>query len=311
MKNFILAMTGVMVIGLVIASFFYQNHSKTLSMPWYTAIEEQAAQQEQTEEPVQQLYAEHTIDYSLQNDQLNITFDKGKNWINVPIDKDKLFAGDYNGSEQELIDDSYILTKNRVAFLYSEGANWESQKIILTYSLDQGKTWEDSVVTDPYPSIRFRKVAFLNDDFGYVVISGGRTMSQEGSSVFLTHDGGKSWNKTNGPDTTRLIADGGFVDQDTGFLSFGTINPEDPDVYVTQDAGNSWEKATFNVPEKYDLIFVSAEVPMKEGDHLAVLVNQGPNGDYLGGKVKGKFISKDNGQTWDFSEEVESNETDE
>ncbi|NRG48323.1 oxidoreductase, partial [Bacillus sp. CRN 9] len=50
------------------------------------------------------------------------------------------------------------------------------------------------------------------------------------------------------------------------------------------------------------------EIPFKEGDHLAVLVNQGPNGDYDGGKVKGKFTSEDNGKTWDFAEEVKLNE---
>ncbi|MEN1969442.1 oxidoreductase [Lentibacillus sp. N15] len=311
MKKLILIIASVMMISLIIASFFYQNHNNTLSMPRYVELEKQIAQHEQAQEPEQTLYAQHTIDYSLQNDQLNITFDKGKNWINVPIDKDKLFAGDYNGSEQELIEDSYVLTKNRVAFLYSEGENWEHQKIIITYSLDQGKTWQDSVVTDPYPSIRFRKVDFLDDDFGYAIISGDRTMSQEGSSVFLTHDGGKDWEKANGPDTTRLLADGGFIDQKTGFLSYGTINPEAPDLYVTQNAGDSWEKATFHMPKKYDVVFVSAEVPVKEGNHLVVLVNQGPNGDYLGGEVKGKFISDDHGRTWDFEKEVEPNETDE
>src|SRR5699024_7437302 len=88
------------------------------------------------------------------------------------------------------------------------------------------------------------------------------------------------------------------------FLSYGTINPEEPDLYVTQDAGESWERAKVDVPEKYDAIFVSAEVPVKEDDHLTILLNQGPNGDYEGGDVKGKFISDDNGKTWQFSEEV-------
>jgi hypothetical protein len=52
-----------------------------------------------------------------------------------------------------------------------------------------------------------------------------------------------------------------------------------------------------------------AEVPFQEDDHLTVLINQGPNGDYLGGKVKGKFISSDNGKTWAFSMEVLPNES--
>lgn len=68
-------------------------------------------------------YAENEIDYSLQNDELQITFDNGKNWTRVPIEKETLFNGEYNGSEQELIEGSYILTENRAAFLYSEYVN--------------------------------------------------------------------------------------------------------------------------------------------------------------------------------------------
>lgn len=129
-------------------------------------------------------------------------------------------------------------------------------------------------------------------------------MSQEYSTAFLTYDGGETWEATADPPTTRLIANGGFIDETTGFLSYGTINPEEPDFYVTQDGGSTWDKAIFNIPEKYDKIFAQAEVPVKEENHLAILVNQGHNGDYQGGRVKGKFISKDNGLTWDFSMEV-------
>jgi hypothetical protein len=108
---------------------------------------------------------------------------------------------------------------------------------------------------------------------------------------------------------TRLIKDGGFVDEHTGFLSSGFINPEEPDLYVTQDGGDSWVSASIPIPDQYNKIFVTAELPFKEEDHLAVLINQGPNGDYRGGKVKGKFLSKDNGLTWEFSAEVQANET--
>lgn len=159
MKNVMLVLAGIMMISLIIATFLYQNHSKTIALPSSIVLEEQI-QQEKTENPEQTLLAEDTIDYSLQNDELNITFDKGENWTQVPIEKDKLFA----------------------------------------------------------------------------------------------------------------------------------------DVYV---------------PKKYEKIFVSAETPVKEADHLAVLLNQGPNGDYQGGEVKGKFISGDNGKTWEFSEEAKPNETNE
>lgn len=315
MKYFIFGTAGVITIALILGMFFYQKDEKNTSQLLNRKSENNLIQNEQKEDLTTdkelELYAEKKIDYSLENDQLNITFDKGVNWIQVPVEKDKLFNGEYRGNKQTLIDNSFVLTKDRVAFLYQDIEKLDEKKVSLIYSLNKGKTWEEAVIVEPFPSIRFRKVDFLNDDFGYVIISGDRTMSQEFSTVFLTHDGGETWEETGNSEETRLISDGGFIDENTGFLSFGTINPEEPEVYVTHDAGETWDQAVFHIPTKYDKIFVSAEIPVKEDDHLTVFVNQGPNGDYKGGKVKGKFVSKDNGETWDFAMEVEPNETEE
>lgn len=292
-----------MVSLLIIALVYFQNSFE----PGQLQKGQIADTQDNRKEQVQ--FTNGTIDYSLQNDQLKITFDKGITWKTVPIAKDQLFEGEYGGNNQELIENSYILSKNRIAFLYSDGPDWFAKKIILKYSLDQGDHWQEAVVTEQYPSLRFRKVDFLNENFGYVILTGDRTVSQEISNVFVTHDGGKSWKETNPTNVTRLIKDGGFVDEHTGFLSSGFINPEEPDLYVTQDGGDTWVSASIQIPDQYNKIFVTAELPFKEEDHLAVLINQGPNGDYRGGKVKGKFLSKDNGMTWEFSTEVQTNET--
>jgi hypothetical protein len=305
MKNIIIGTIFIMIC-ITVATFFFEMHPELTTPGMNQPIEEHEAKESEPLQtsPLLPIYEEESIGYSLQNDQLQITFNKGSDWILVPVEKEKLFAGEYNGNEQELIENSYILTKNRAAFLYSEG-----NSIKLKYSLNQGETWEDSVVTAQYPPIRFRNVEFLNESFGYVIISGDRTMSQEWTTVYITNDGGKQWKETTHSGVTRLIYDGGFVDEKTGFLSFGILNPVEPDLYVTQNGGNSWSKATVSIPEKYHEIFVMAEVPFQEDDHLTVLINQGPNGDYLGGKVKGKFISSDNGKTWAFSMEVLPNES--
>ena len=300
MKNlFIGVAAGFIVIGLIIVFISYQSNVNSLPI----AVSQNQVLQKEMVEQQQLPVAQHTIDYTLLNNQLQMTFNKGKEWIEVPIASEKLFGGEFNGNRLALIEDSYILTKKRVAFLYTDGNNSEGNRIALMYTLDQGKTWKDATVTEQYPAMRFRKVHFLSDAFGYIVVSGGRTMSEELSSIFLTYDGGKSWREINRPDNTRLISDGGFIDKETGFLSFGTINPQEPDFYVTQNAGDSWRKAKIDMPVKYKGIFVTAEIPFQETDHLAVLINQGPNGDYLGGGVKGKFISKDNGLTWGFEKE--------
>src|SRR5699024_7907954 len=99
-------------------------------------------------------------------------------------------------------------------------------------------------------------------------------MSQESSHVFLTHDGGKNWEETHNSGVTRLISDGGFVDESTGFLSFGTINPEKPNLYVTEDGGMNWNESTYHFLKMNQQIFVSSDTLVKEDGHMAVFVNQ-------------------------------------
>lgn len=311
MKPFILSGSILILAGLIAATVIFHQNSREITYPQLgqagnvqdNQVSDSEPEGPQTEQ-LQPVNRNEAITYTLQNNELKISFNNGNDWISVPVEKDELFGGEYNGNKQELIENSYILREDLAAFLYADGDNWESQRIILVYTRNKGQSWAESVVIEPYPGIRFRKIDFLNENFGYVIISGGRSMSQEGSSVFLTDDGGQSWKETNSSGVTRLISDGGFIDEKTGFLSFGTINPEEPDLHVTQDGGNTWTKAIVNVPEEYQQIFVAAETPVIEDDHLTVLVNQGPNGDYEGGLVKGKFISEDNGKTWEFLMEV-------
>ncbi|NBJ69939.1 MULTISPECIES: oxidoreductase [Clostridia] len=309
MKTILSGISALMLIGLIIATVIYQQTLSKASLIDDHDTEEGKATDEtdlqEDENPTDSLVANETVDYAIENEQLFVTYNKGIDWIHVPIEKHLLFAGDYNGREDELIPQSYILSKERTVFLHPKG----ERSVGITYSLNKGKSWQTSVIVENYPAIRFRKVAFLNDDFGYTILSGSRTMSQEASSVYLTFDGGKSWRQVSRPNTARMIANGGFIDESTGFLSYGTINPEAPELYVTKDTAQTWKQAKVHVPDKYKLHFVTAETPKKVGDHLIMLVQQGPNGDYKGGKVKGKFKSTDGGETWKFVSEVESVET--
>lgn len=308
MKKILLIISSMMVIILVIGTVIYYSNNNEEQLNDASSTEQSSSKTEQPQSEDLQPNNNNPVTYSLQNNELNISHNYGEDWITVPIETDLLFEGEYDGGEQELIEDSYVLTEDRAAFLYSKGPDWDEKRIILTYSLDQGDTWEETVVTDQATSMRFRKIDFLNDTFGYIIFSGGRTMSEEGVRIFITENGGDNWDETNNLGVTRLISDGGFIDETTGFLSFGTSDPSEPNMHVTQNAGDTWEQSIFNMPEKYDDIFVLAEVPRKENNHLIVLVNQGPHGDYKGGKIKGQFISEDNGKTWTFEKEVQPDE---
>lgn len=243
--------------------------------------------------------SQNQIDVLVKGETLYVTYDSGENWAEVPERLEKIQFGEYTPSyDNELMENSYFFTKEKTSFLY------EDLGLKLLQTVDQGKTWQRYEISQENAGIRFRKIDFLSKDFGYVIYSGGRVARQEGTVAYLTHDGGKTWKETASTNQTSLVQTGGFIDENTGFLSFGAT----PKLQVTKDGGASWKAATIQVPEKYKAIFLVAEMPSKSGNQLEVLLNQGEVGDYKGGLVKGKFISKDNGENWVFDREVEADE---
>lgn len=303
MKKIAIGLSVIMISSLTIGLLMQQE--AVTSLPEQTETEKLEEQVQLTEDQDPLLpVTDQEVDYKINEDEFLVTFDQGENWMDVPIESQSLFNGEYSGSYEELINNSYMLTKQKAIFLYAiQEDNGLSIRTIS--STDQGHSWQDTLVTDSIPYIRYRKMELVNDTFGYLIFTGDRTMSSEMPYVYLTYDGGISWTSVGIPDSLRLVADGGFVDETTGFLSYGIINPDAPDFYVTNDAGNSWTKAEIQVPDEYKEIFVQAESPFILDDQLLLHVNQGPNGDYLGGLIKGEFSSKDNGLTWEFNREVE------
>jgi hypothetical protein len=239
--------------------------------------------------------------YDIVDDTLNVTYNNGETWIEVPVNLEELFEGDYNGATKELIDGSYVISPERTAFVI--GGN-ETVRVLLTKN--QGSTWEEVFITDELPGVRLRFLGFTSEENGYLILTGYRTMSSEGHLVFKTNDGGQTWYKTESvTETLSLITDAGFINNDIGFISFGSFNwegqPPRPWLYRTGDGGNTWEEVAIPIPDEYKGYFTEAEVPVFNGDEGTLLVNQGPNGDYLGGNVLAKFTSKDGGKTWTFA----------
>lgn len=306
MKKFAIGLSVFMMSGLTVGLFMEQKAMTSLPKQTQTEKLEEQVQLTEDQDPILPV-TDQEVDYTINEDEFLLTFDQGENWTEVPIEAHSLFNGEYSGSYEELINNSYMLTKQKAIFMYAVHED-NGLSVRTISSTDQGQSWQDSLVTDSIPYLRYRKMELVNDTFGYLIFTGDKTMSSEMTYIYLTYDGGVSWTSVDIPDTLRLVADGGFVDESTGFVSYGIINPDAPDFYVTNDAGSSWIEADIRVPEEYEAIFVQAEMPFLKNDQLLLHLNQGPNGDYLGGLVKGEFSSNDNGLTWEFNREVDPDE---
>lgn len=241
--------------------------------------------------------------------QLKLTYDSWKHQIILPYPLDDFFGGEYSGDKQALIAGSYILTPERTGFIRTEYASEGSptQNVYYTYTENQGNTWKNVALAEQTAAVRFRKLTFGQDGFGYIFLSGGRVMGQEGYLSYVTQDGGKTWQeKQVAKGISRLLTDACYLNENVGFMSFGGVTPTEPSLYVTTDGGNTWLEAAFEMPDEWKKVFVVAEAPHLEDGKLKVMVNQGPMGDYKGGTVKGVFTSEDNGMTWTYVSEIDS-----
>ncbi|GGH84707.1 hypothetical protein JOD43_003125 [Pullulanibacillus pueri] len=235
--------------------------------------------------------------YMIDQGKLELTYDYGEHWIIAPVAVDDLFKGDYSGPKDTLIEGSYVLTPERTAFVVGSGTD-----LTLLVSTDKGGTWHNYPIQSPIQGIRLRLLGFTSKDNGYLILTGDRTMTVEGHVVLKTHDGGKTWRKIGGPPVDYLATDGGFIDDQRGFMSFGSRGtPAHPIFYRTTNGGKDWTEVQVPIPAKYNGIFTVAEMPTFKEGKGTLLVNQGPNGDFQGGNVLGKFTSKDKGATWQFA----------
>lgn len=243
--------------------------------------------------------------YEIVDDTVRVTYNDGADWIDVPATVETFFEGDYVGSEDELIEGSYVITPERTAFIIGG-----RESIRLLQTTDQGKSWEENVIDDQLPGVRKKLLGFTSDQNGYLIVTGDRTMSSEMNRVLKTEDGGNSWHIAGGvEETSRLVTDGGFINDDLGFMSFGAVNvndqPPKPSLFRTNDGGSSWEQVEVPIPDEYKGIFTVAEMPVFHEGKGTLIVNQGPDGDYVGGKVRAKFTSEDEGKTWTLASLVD------
>lgn len=299
MKNFwFILYSGILIFVLVISGYQFFQAQKQKATDEIT----------QTSGPTTQtptLTTTDSISYTFSNKKMFVTFNAGENWLEVPATMAEFFGGEYaTASSNELLPNSYLLTKEQTGLIITkENATTRKNDVIWLQTADEGKSWQEYPIFKDFPAIRFRKIQFFKQ-IAYAFVSGGRVMGQEGFSLAASSDQGKSWQTLAPSDLTSagmLVQGAGFVTEKLGFLS------RKDGLFVTQDGGNHWQKSQIQIPNNYKEIFLIAEIPYEKDGKLLMQMNQGDQGDYKGGLVKGIFQSSDEGLTWTFVAESEEN----
>lgn len=154
----------------------------------------------------------------------------------------------------------------------------------------------------------------INDSEGYRVDQADVAMTDAKWVIEKTIDGGNSYQKINDiivKTASKIV----FFEDGLGFLEKPTsVYCGAADLYVTYDSGRTFTKITFPEGEfslsnpngkKWKECYDYYYLPTRDdnGD-LIVLASGGYEGGYNEGRTRAKYISKNNGRTWIFGEEI-------
>lgn len=194
------------------------------------------------------------------------------------------------GKEDQIIPVRFIHNKYKDFSIEEEEIKWE-----IGYNYNEGD-----------------ETFFLNENLGYQLGVVDAALGSRFYSLFLTNDGGKTWDTLNpDPFLSNLGVSSGitFINESLGFIGLSHSGGSYGELYRTEDGGVSFELVS--IPEieiesankEFYTPFDYPMMPYREGDSLYLLLGQGTDGDYNGGS-KALYESKDNGKTWSYLEEV-------
>lgn len=253
-------------------------------------------------------YDKKQYTYKIEKGLCYVSYDQGSTWKEVPVALNSLVeVGDGNSYYNKLQEKSYILTPEKTAFVYG-GTRKNSLKF--THSEDMGSTWNTSEISTELQSVRVKFCSFPTASVGYVIATSDRAMSQEMQFIYRTTDKGATWEQVGkGPDSWLLYS-AGFTDEKVGFMSYPKVQGAKTNFYRTEDGGKTFEPVVLPVIKETWMNntlepFIQPETPYLENGQLVLLVGQGPQGDFKGGKIMAKLKSTDKGKTWSFVELIE------
>lgn len=231
------------------------------------------------------------IYYQMTPNGLELSYNKQKDWVSVPIPNEYLISV-FDFDNNKLKENAYYISHKKTAFI----SNFNSD-ILITVTNDKGKTWNKIKLKDTYQGGDLF-IGFSSQDTGYCVITTDVAMGKQYSYIYITTDGGKTFNEIGNTNEIypRIITGVGFLDEKIGFVGFRYENDNNPTVYRTEDSGSTWEKLDIKLPAEYISDYATPLNLKFEKDIIMLPVKLRDSDKVI------NFISKDKGLTFEYSE---------
>ncbi|MGG5370612.1 WD40/YVTN/BNR-like repeat-containing protein [Enterococcus sp. AZ196] len=256
--------------------------------------------------PTKKVNQMNQLDLNEQTRELYLTTNGGTDWSFVPLKPEWLRTGSYLLTSGEIplgywMDKTYDVSKAFSWFIYSEN----EKELFFLFSSDNGQTWKKALVSEAAQRIRYRKAQFFADGSGILVYSNiSPEVSSEGLEIYQTNDQGQTWSRSNGTTINQPVQNVSFVNPALGFVSTREK------LYYTNNSGSSFKEAVVTIPADYqtgglDLFQSPNEVTQVSTHQLETkFYLLKTNGIDQGKMFACLYRSSDNGETWQFAEQL-------
>lgn len=250
--------------------------------------------------------------YKIEADKLDVTFDGGETYEEVPVALKNL---PLTGEAHNVLErGSYQLENKTGAFLFG-GATINGVKIPISvvYTTDGGETFITSEVDKIFDVSTYYVNMFSKED-GIIAIGYAKSDNVEYMKIYKTTDAGANWQKISDGPQNKILKGINFVTKEVGFIAYEYDEAFPNNLFVTRDGGQTFTSVV--LPDgKLDKeakdktwreIYKEATVPiLDKNGNLVVYLTQGKDGTYQGGKTVAKYISKDLGIHWTLVEQTQ------
>ncbi len=248
--------------------------------------------------------AENTYFYKIQNNQIYLTYDDKKTYVEAKLEKPLTLEKEYR-----LEDGMYQITED---FTLLADANQ------LYYSIAKDGIFQK--VNLPITDEPILYVHFISPEIGYVFTMSGNALGGViGIRILKTIDGGQTFTEVETTlEAIHQSSKYNIIDENVIFITDMKNGGDSGVLYRSEDGGTHFEivkleSGTFNqalsktIPKfSFEEIYDTPQLPIIKDDILYLLVSQGADGDY--GNLKALYISNDYGKHFTFVTEIIPNE---